>query len=661
MTFKPGILFPFSRKSTSRYAILFNVLWLYIALSFLIRLVLLFWSAQDVQFSVLRISRAFITGFIYDLTVGLFFLSLYILYLLVFPKRWIGSLLDRVITYSWLAIVLFIMYFSLMAELPFWDEFGVRFNFIAVDYLIYTYEVVSNINQSYPLPLIISVLILLEVLTFLFFKKTNVFKSAFSARFPFKVRLAYTIPLVAITFLLGFVMKNKSADFSNNLVINELGKNGVFSFFAAYRSNELDYDIFYPKLPEKEAYGILKKNLIQENQSYTGEEWDNITRLTRADGEIRPNIVLVAIESFSGDFLAAFGNKENLTPHYDSLANHSIFFTGLYATGTRTVRGMEALTLCVPPTPGNSIVRRPNNQSLFSIATILKQKEYHPYFIYGGDGYFDNMNNFFGGQGFDIVDRNRGNPLSDEIKTKRFPIPDEEISFENAWGICDEDLYKQAIKFADRSSQSGTPFFQFVMTTSNHKPYTFPEGKIDLPQGERNSAVKYTDYALAGFITAAKEKPWFKNTVFVIVADHCASSAGKWEINIDKHHIPAIFYNLPLDAQRIDRLTSQIDLMPTLFGYLGWSYTTDLYGKDINQIKPGEERAFIGNYRTLGLLKDGVFTQIDDRKRVNQFTVTSSDQSLSEVNIQNDTLTQETISYYQTASERFKNGKMKEK
>lgn len=199
------------------------------------------------------------------------------------------------------------------------------------------------------------------------------------------------------------------------------------------------------------------------------------------------------------------------------------------------------------------------------------------------------------------------------------------------------------------------------MTTSNHKPYTFPSGKIDLPQGERNGAVKYTDYALGKFINDAKSKPWFKNTVFVIVADHCASSAGKWEINIAKHHIPAIIYNLNQKSEKIERLTSQIDVMPTLFGYLGWNYNTSLYGKDINQTKIGDERAFIGNYRTLGMLKGNIFTQIDDRKRVKQFVVSGADKSLSEVKTKNNDQVAETISYYQTASERFKNGKMKMK
>jgi phosphoglycerol transferase MdoB-like AlkP superfamily enzyme len=644
-----------------RFSALFSTLGLYLLLSFLIRVALLIWSSKDVDLNLFYIIRAFFTGFLYDLAIGSLFLFLYGIYLLFFPKRWIGSVFDRCFTYFYLTLIFIIIYFSLLAEIPFWDEFGVRFNFIAVDYLIYTYEVVENINQSYPLPVIALVLVGLIVSTIFIFKKRNIFKNTFSDKCPISNRIQYILPFVIIAVALGFVMKNKQADFSNNLVVNELGKNGAFSFVSAFKSNELDYETFYPKLSDKEAYSVVKKSLLQEDQNYVSSQFDDISRATKGNQEQDPNIILIAIESFSADFLSTFGNKDNLTPNYEKLANESMFFTNLYATGTRTVRGMEALTLSVPPTPGNSIVRRPNNDNLFSVSSIVKSKNYQPYFIYGGDGYFDNMNNFFGGQGFDIVDRDRGNPLSDNIKTQRFKIEDKEVSFENAWGICDEDLYKQSIKYADKSAKANKPFFQFVMTTSNHKPYTFPAGKIDLPQGERNGAVKYTDHALGKFINDAKSKPWFKNTVFVIVADHCASSAGKWEINIAKHHIPAIIYNLHQKPEKIERLTSQIDVMPTLFGYLGWNYNTSLYGKDINQTKIGDERAFIGNYRTLGMLKGNIFTQIDDRKRVKQFVVSGADRSLSEVKAKNNDQVAETISYYQTASERFKNGKMKMK
>jgi len=642
-----------------RFSLLAAFTLLYLSLSFFVRVVLLSLSFSDLSFSFIEILKAFGMGFLFDLTVALSFVMLYNLYLLLFPKKWAGSWFDKIFTYFYFVVVLFIVFFSLMAEFPFWEEFGVRFNFIAVDYLIYTYEVVSNINESYPLPIIIITLFVLVAASLFLFKKNRAFTNTFSSEIPFLKRLTVSVPILILSACLLVFLTNSMAEFSLNSVVNEVAKNGVFSFFRAYRSNELDYEKFYQTLPEKEAYSILKKNLIQENQAYNSNQIDAILRTTQGSDEIRPNIVMVVIESFSGEFISAFGNQDHITPNFDELTNNSIFFTNLYATGTRTVRGMEALTLSVPPTPGNSIVRRPKNDNLFSIATILKQRNYHPYFIYGGDGYFDNMNSFFGGQGFDIVDRNRGNPLSDNIKTHRYNIPDNEVSFENAWGVCDEDLYKQTLKYADRSSEEKQPFFQVVMTTSNHRPYTFPAGKIDLDQGTRNAAVKYTDFALGKFLKEAKTKPWFSNTVFVVVADHCASSAGKWEININKHHIPAIIYNLKNEPENINRLTSQIDLLPTLLGYLNWGYDTQFYGKDINQTKLGDERAFIANYRTLGFLKNGVFTQVNDRKGAIQFEVSDDGKSMNKTQKPNKNLINETISYYQTASERFKNGKMK--
>lgn len=646
----------------SRLSLLFAFQVTFLLLSFLTRCILFSLSIPNLSFSIINIIKIFFYGFYFDIGVSVFFSIFYAFYLVLIPQRFMGSLIDKIFTFIIFTLMLFIVLFALAAEFPFWDEFNTRFNFIAVDYLIYTYEVVENINQSYPIPLLVAGLLSVILLIFFIYKKFNIFTYAFRSKTPFFKRLLLFIFYVGIATAYAYFANNKQAEWSDNTYENELSKNGVFSFFAAFRANELDYNTFYKTLNQKEAYAIIKKELLQSNNQYTSPEYDNIKRkITPSQDTIAttttPNIIMVTIESLSADFLGVFGNKENLTPHIDALAKESILFTNLYATGTRTVRGMEALTLCVPPTPGNSIVRRPNNENIFSIANVLKTKNYDLKFIYGGDGYFDNMNTFFGGQGFDIVDRDRGNPLSDDIKTTRYPIADKEVSFENAWGISDEDIYKQALKYADLNHSQNQPFFQFVMTTSNHKPYSFPEGKIDMPQGSRESAVKYTDYALHTFIQQAKTKPWFKNTIFIIVADHCASSAGKWEINIEKHHIPAMIYNAG-KAFKVNKLCSQIDLMPTVFSYLNWEYTSAFYGKDIFSMQPREERALIANYRTLGLLKENIFTQLNDRKQSLQYHWNAELKEMKEIQ-PNTPLVNLTISYYQTASDRFKNGKMK--
>ncbi|TDL99074.1 MAG: sulfatase [Flavobacteriaceae bacterium] len=591
----------------SRFAAYFGFLTFYLLFSLLVRLILMSLCFEKLNVEPLDLMQIFARGFLYDLCIALWFSLAYLLYLLIFPNAWIGTLLDKISTYTFIGIAVFVSFFSFFAEFPFWEEFGSRYNFIAVDYLIYTYEVIKNIGESYPLPLIFSLLALSIALYFFVQSKAKIFSSTFESKpFP-KAKWSVFFAAIGLLGLFQVKLSNNFAEFSPNNYANELSKNGVYSFFHAYISNELSYEKFYPNLPNKQAFDLIKKELTQSNQTLSNQDVFDINRETTAENaEKRPNLIVVCIESFSADFMTEFGNSQNLTPNLDKLAKESLFFTNLYATGTRTVRGLEALSLSIPPTPGNSIVRRPNNQNLFSIATVLKQKDYRLNFIYGGDGYFDNMNNFFGGQGFDIIDRNRNNPLSDEISTQRTPIEDSDVSFENAWGICDVDIYKQALKNADQKSKNKTPFFEFIMTTSNHKPYTFPSGKIDLPSGSREAAVKYTDYAIGEFIKEAKTKPWFKNTVFLFVADHCASSAGKWEINIENHKIPALIYNSGLPSQKIDILTSQIDVIPTLFGLLNWNYKSEFYGKDI--FKTDSHRALIGNYRTLGLLKDDLRT-----------------------------------------------------
>lgn len=653
-------MYNYKKLLPSRFATYFSLMCVYLIVSLSCRILLNILSISKTNFSVLELIKIYGTGLYFDVFVALCFFTVYLLYLTFLPKKWIGTITDKLFTFIILCITLFIMFFSFAGEFPFWEEFNVRYNFIAVDYLIYTYEVIQNINQSYPIPLILLLLFVLIGLVFFGFNKKLIFKETFRHKISFIHRLKISLPIFLITILLGFLSKNSQAENSENMYVNELSKNGVFSFFAAFRANELDYDLFYKKIDIHQAYQIIQNELNHKNH-LTNKNPNSIEREITADSiVITPNIVLITIESFSAEFLKIFGNTQNLTPNYDNLVQESIFFTNMYATGTRTVRGMEALTLCVPPTPGNSIVRRPNNDNLFSIATILKDKNYDLKFIYGGDGYFDNMNSFFGGQGFDIVDRDRGNPLSDDMKTKRFTIPDNEVKFENAWGICDEDIYQQSIKYANQLAKKNKPFFQFIMTTSNHKPYSFPENTIDIPQGNRESAVKYTDYALGKYIENAKKQTWFKNTVFVIVADHCASSAGKWEINIEKHHIPAIIYNLKKPTQ-VDKLCSQIDLMPTLFGVLHWSYNSNFYGNNIFEFEKQNERALIGNYRTLGFLKDNIFTQLTDRKTTQQFIWNPKDKTLTENPTQNKAYENIAIGYYQTASERFKTGKMKTK
>ena len=356
-------------------------------------------------------------------------------------------------------------------------------------------------------------------------------------------------------------------------------------------------------------------------------------------------MVLISVESLSASFLGTFGDGKGLTPRLDALARDGLLFTRLYATGTRTVRGLEALSLGTPPIPGQAIVRRPGNEHLATVGEILRRQGYDTFFIYGGYGYFDNMNAFFAGNDYQVIDRT--------------DFPKGSVGFENVWGVADEYLFDNALVRLDASHAAGKPFLAHIMTTSNHRPYTYPDGRIDIPSpGGRNGAVKYTDYAIGRFIDQAKDKPWFADTLFVIVADHCASAAGKSKLPVPGYHIPLILYAPRLlPPGRNDRLASQIDIPPTLLDVMGRPGDDHFFGKSLFEQAHDTPRAFISNYQELGYLQDGHLTVLGPKQRVEGFRIDANGNATPEA--VDEGARDEAVAYYQTAFKAFKKGELK--
>lgn len=649
-----------SKVFSSRFSLLVTFAIWFLLLSQLVRIIFIFWERQDVSLNIFTILGTLLTGLFYDIGTASFLLLPSQIYYLIVPSKWIGSMADKILVWFFTSLGTFILIFTFFAELTFWDEFTTRFNFIAVDYLIYTHEVVSNIQQSYPLPLLVAGVAVFTILVLFIFYKQKTFHNTFSNKAFFKQRAIVFLIGASICLFYTLFITNNQAEWSKNRYNAEISKSGIYSFFAAFRNNQMKYDQFYTSLDTKVAFDNIKEKLKENNSTYLQEGFSVHRKITDSVSlESKKNVVFILVESLSGSFLKEFGNKNNITPFLDSLAQKSIFFNNLYATGTRTVRGMEAMTLSIPPTPGQSIVKRPENQNLYTISNVFKEKGYTSNFFYGGDGYFDNMNAYFGGNGFNIYDRGRGSVLSDAIKTTRNNINDNEVTFENAWGICDEDIMNKMMNVADSHYGKNEPFFNFVMTTSNHRPYTYPDGKIDIPSGtSRNGAVKYTDYALKKMFEKAKNKPWFKNTIFIIIADHCASSAGKDEIDVANYHIPAFIVNMPSELnQKIDKQCSQIDLFPTFFALQHWTYESDFFGKNVLN-NSFEERALMGTYRKLVLMKKEKVMILSDQKKQSFYTWKKSDNSLKSLKIDPSFL-DETISWYQTADYLFTNKMLK--
>ncbi|MFC5683515.1 LTA synthase family protein [Flavobacterium sp. MAHUQ-51] len=533
-----------------------------------------------------------------------------------------------------------------ISEYFFWNEFGVKYNFIAVNYLVYTTEVIGNIMESYPvIPIFTSLFIVAGTISYFIIKKSKIYIEKIPSLNE-KLQISF-LYLMLFGLSLWSVPNLAKTENANNVFTNELQSNGIYRFYLAFVNSELDYFKFYKTLQEKEAFALLDKQISDIHGISVDRE------IVSDSVETHKNVVLITIESFSADFMKMYGNKDNITPFLDDLATRSLVFTNLYATGNRTVRGLEAVTLCLPPTAGESVVKRKDNKNKFSTGSVFKSKGYEVKYLYGGDAFFDNMQDFFSGNGYDIIDIKDFHP--------------EEITFANIWGVCDEDMANKAIKIMNKEAQTNKPFFNHWMTVSNHRPFTYPNNKIDIPgdSKSRNGGVKYTDYALRKFFKMAEKQPWFKNTVFVIVADHCASSAGKTELPLDKYRIPAMVYSPGFIAPKhCTKLMSQIDLMPTVFGLLHFDYESKFFGQDVlkSDYKP---RALIATYQDLGLIKDNILTILSPKQEVKQyklvlkpnedikghFKLYYDEKPMKE---QRNDLVNDAISYYETASDVLK-------
>ncbi len=577
----------------------------------------MFLIADSVSISILEIFKALSIGFIYDVTVWSI-LSLPLLIVIFLRREWILKI--TLFIFDFLTILIAV------TQVMFFREFGTNFNFIAVDYLIYTNELLGNIWQSFNIPLIIIAII---IITTLIYKFQCRYLNDSQFHFQNIALLIIFIPLI----LLPFVQSNWRELISDNRYNVEISSNGVYEFVRAFKNNELDYNTFYMTLPEDEILNNINKKISKNDVSFNIENAK------------KPNVIIITVESLNADYLSIFGGS-GLTPNLDKLVDKSYIFTRMYATGTRTVRGLEAITLSLPPTPGQSIVRRQNNDNLSSLGNAFKENGYACDFIYGGYGYFDNMNTFFEGNGYTVKDRTY--------------IPDEEIIDETIWGVADEVLFTQVLKSMDEHFKNNESAFEMVMTTSNHRPFTFPEDRIDLEPGTRNAAVKYTDWAINDFLERAASKSWFDNTIFVIVADHQALAAGKTDLPINRYHIPCLIYAPKLiNVGKCDRLISQTDIAPTLLNMLNLPYNEKFLGHDIFSTAENEDRAFISTYQLLGYVKNDNLIILSPNKSATTYHIddwNNADYTLSNVD---DNLIKEAVTYYQGAAYLFKSGNLK--
>lgn len=475
---------------------------------------------------------------------------------------------------------LFLIFFVELASYDFINEYDTRPNKLFIDYLIYPKEVMGTLVKSYMASMVFSFFILAVALYFAIKKAPLWFYPKFVA---YRTKLLL-FPLLAFLLFFGarssLVSKRpinaSNAIFSTDQLTNNLGLNSFYTVgFALYSiKNEGNSAKMYGKMDSKDAINRVKKYMNVPEANFTDANFP-LMHLQKATTTLSSpcNVVVFLQESLGAEYVGSLGGLP-LTPEFDKLTKEGLLFTNLYCTGTRSVRGIEAVVTGFLPSPSESVVKLSNSQTgFYTLAENLREKGYETSFIYGGMANFDNMAAFFNGNGFSkIIDE------KDYDSTK--------AAFKGTWGYSDEDLAVKANSYF--KSMGNKPFFSLMFSTSNHEPFEFPDGRIKLYDKKKNTvnnAMKYADFSIGKFFEMAKKEAYFKNTIFLVIADHNTRTYGKNLVPINKFHIPALLIgpNIPKDT-KYKKLCSQIDIAPTLLNFIGMDIINPMPGRNLMQL-----------------------------------------------------------------------------
>ena len=533
-----------------------------------------------------RVTQTADFGYIFPIGLRMDLILLcYLLFLPVFLIMLLPSgILQRMSRFfnSYFIFFLTVIFLLELATPDFIKQYDTRPNKLFIDYLIYPKEVLGMLYKSY-LPSILLTSAILSLFVYALIRyRTRLFGMHVA---PYRTKLIL-FPLVL--FLLFFGARSSltskrpinasNAVFSVDQLTNSLGLNSFYTVaFAAYSlKNEDSSEKMYGKMKYDEAISRVKKYMNVDKSDFSDRDLP-LLHLQRADSVIaRPyNIVIILEESLGAEYVGSLGGLP-LTPEFDKLTSEGMLFTNLYSTGTRSVRGIEAVVTGFLPSPSESVVKLSNSQSdFYTIAALLKQKGYNTSFVYGGMANFDNMGSFFNNNGFDtIIDEDEFDP--------------EESVFHATWGWSDEDVMAKANTYF--KSLGAKPFVSLVFSSSNHEPFEYPDHKIKQYDKEKytvNNAMKYADFSIGKFFELAKKEAYYKNTIFVVIADHNTRTYGKHLVPIHKFHIPALIIGPGFPkGMRYDKLCSQIDIQPTVLYKLGMDVTTPMPGRNLFTLSP---------------------------------------------------------------------------
>lgn len=464
----------------------------------------------------------------------------------------------KIVELKWISVynIVLIVLFSIISVVNFniYREWGSKVNAKAIGFAISTPTEAMASSASSPIGLSLALLVLLITIS-IFMQRWIVSRKLNFGSNPVWLRAIVSILLFAVTFLLirgglrGSPITQSMAYFSKEQLLNQAAVNTEWNLLRSSLSERMASKNPYVYFDPRKADQLVKDLFTVEK--------DSTIQVLKTN---KPNVVLVIIESFTADLTQTLGNETGITPHFDTLMHKGLLFDRVYASGNRTDKGIVASLAGFPTLASGSVVKWPEKmQKLPAISKSLYKNGYQTSFYYGGESEFDNYKAFILSHDYQrLVDRNnfKGNDM------------------QSTWGKYDEAVFGRQLQDLNSEKQ---PFFSTLLTLTNHEPYSLP-GKPKFGNSDNvakfKSTAYYTDSCINAYLNNAKKQSWYKNTLFIFVADHGhALPKQAHEIySPERYHIPLLFYGEVIKdefkGRKFSNVGSQTDIAATLLAQL---------------------------------------------------------------------------------------------
>ncbi|TWI53867.1 phosphoglycerol transferase MdoB-like AlkP superfamily enzyme [Pseudomonas duriflava] len=573
----------------------------------LMRLALLTYNHESIGATpVSEFVEAFINGARFDLRLIAFICVPLVLSLLS-----VRAMAARHLQCAWLTVAASLCLFLGVVELNFYREFHQRLNSLVFQYLQEDLKtVLSMIWYGFPVVrLLLAWLVATLLLAWLFCSIERVTRpgrpsaavvlspgqaSAWYRRGAvFVVCLLITVVAVRGTVRHGPPLRWGDAYTTESMFANHLGLNGTLTLVDAAKNTFSDHrdNTWESSLPEGEALEMVRSMLLTSRDQLVDADVAAVRRTYTPAPETRlpgvRNVVVILMESMAGRYIGALGSADGITPNFDALAKEGLLFTRFFSNGTHTHQGMFATMACFPNLPAfEYLMRMPEGSHKFSgLPQMLSPRGYEDVYVYNGSFAWDNQAGFFSNQG-----------MTSFVGRDDFVNP---VFIDPTWGVSDQDMFARSAQELSKLEQTGKPFYALLQTLSNHTPYALPK---DLPVepvtghgslDQHLTAMRYADWSLGQFFAEARKQPYFKDTLFVILGDHGFGAPEQLtEMDLFRFNVPLLLIGPGVSEKfghTIDRVGSQVDVVPTILGRLGEPAQHQCWGRDLLDLAESDQ------------------------------------------------------------------------